>query len=492
MPPSLQSSLPKTLQRFTEAPIIIGGCGRSGTTLLASILSCHPRIAAIGPETRIFAEGAYPADETPVDVPFNLHSLEPHLAAAPSSTRRWCEKTPRNVHAFGRICERFEGRVHLLNVVRDGRDVVCSFHPDDPRQPWISPERWVADTRAGLQSKHLPQVHTVRYEDLVQRFEETVTALSEAIGEPDPSPFLRYPEGATLTQHAAWAGRARQISASSIGRYRKPKNTLYSQALMKHPDAQDLLHRCGYQVVDGHELQGAPRAWTQPIANFPGPALGPTVAGKLQKALQRHERHRPAAQVQTLLSRLNWAKNKTRHPAIFIVGAPSSGAEVLASLLQAHPQLFVLPADAHLLQTVRTEAVPRAYAKLADSLQLEDGVLWVDPAPKNLAFAEILRSVFPQSRLLVVTQPIEEAAHSLAGRIGTEYAAKVQVRTAMARAMQVARWPNAMRVDRLQQDPRAWMQRVLRFLNLPYSADIDTQIEALGPHFQRLKEATLP
>ncbi len=484
-----QVDLPEQLRRFSGVPIIIGGCGRSGTTLVASILSCHPRIGVIGPETRAFAEGAYPAEEPPRQLPFNLHALGPHLTAMPSGAVRWCEKTPRNVHSFGRICEFFKGRVHLLHLVRDGRDVVCSFHPDDPRQPWISPERWVEDTRAGLQAAHLPQVHTVRYEDLVERFEETVRALAAAIGEPDPAPFLDYPEGATLTEHAAWSGRARKVSAASIGRHTKPQNKPYAQALMHHPEAQDLLHRCGY---DGPAAAVTPpQAWTHHFCELPGPGPGPLLALRAQQALQRRNLHRPAARLQDMLSHVRWAKTESQHSAIFIVGASSSGAEVLASLLRAHPQLFVLPADAHLLQTVRADEVPRAYENLAQGLKLEPGVCWVDPAPKNLAFAETLRSVFPQSRLLVVTQPLEAVIHSLTGRVGTHHAATVQARTATSRALQVARWPNAMRVDQLQNGPKSWMQRVLRFLNLPYDPSIDLQIESLAPHFRRLKDATL-
>ncbi len=37
-----------------KCPIIIGGCGRSGTTLLLSILGSHPNIQAIKDETGLF------------------------------------------------------------------------------------------------------------------------------------------------------------------------------------------------------------------------------------------------------------------------------------------------------------------------------------------------------------------------------------------------------------------------------------------------------
>ena len=43
------------------SPLIIGGCGRSGTTLLLSVLSAHPKVLAIPHETEAFCPGAYGA-----------------------------------------------------------------------------------------------------------------------------------------------------------------------------------------------------------------------------------------------------------------------------------------------------------------------------------------------------------------------------------------------------------------------------------------------
>ena len=44
-------------KRFVNPPVYIGGCGRSGTTLLLSILSAHPEIFGCPRELNLFENG---------------------------------------------------------------------------------------------------------------------------------------------------------------------------------------------------------------------------------------------------------------------------------------------------------------------------------------------------------------------------------------------------------------------------------------------------
>ncbi len=250
---------PKQAQRILELgrkPIIIGGCGRSGTTLLLSILSCHPNILAIGKETWALCPDGYTPDgdykKTPkLDVPFGLWRIYRNLIDQQISHnfKRWCEKTPRNVIYFERILRHFGERVRIIHMVRDGRDVVTSKHPRKPYQFWITPHRWVQDVSAGRKVENQPQVLTIRYEDLLLDYEKTVRLICEFIEEEFVSTFLSYPESATVRSGRAWFIPAREIHTLSIGRWKDPRYAQRIDSLLSEPMAMDLLLYYGYDIA---------------------------------------------------------------------------------------------------------------------------------------------------------------------------------------------------------------------------------------------------
>ena len=66
-------------QRLSRmSPIVIGGCARSGTTLLLSVLSCHPNVYAIPVETQALCPTAYDA-EPRSDASFDVAAIQRHL-----------------------------------------------------------------------------------------------------------------------------------------------------------------------------------------------------------------------------------------------------------------------------------------------------------------------------------------------------------------------------------------------------------------------------
>ncbi len=232
------------LRQLTGVPILIGGCGRSGTTLLSSILSTHPHIAVAAEESRAFiARWKMGERDTRVRIGRVYRGLLTHEIQA--SATRWCEKTPRNILVVPKILAYFTGRVKILQIVRDGRDVVTSVHPKHPELYHVEPERWVTDVTVGLDAAKLPQVHTFRYEDLVLRYRETMDAVMRFLDE-DPELLGTYPVDATVQQHKAWWEKARPISASSIGRFREERFAGRVAALLALPGARDLLVRYGY------------------------------------------------------------------------------------------------------------------------------------------------------------------------------------------------------------------------------------------------------
>ena len=219
-----------------HAPIVIGGCGRSGTTLLLSILGAHPNILAFPEELYAF----YP-------FPFRLSYL---LDALPQTTekrewRRWCEKTPKNVRAFGEIWDAFDGEVRLVHVVRDGRAVVTSHHPNAPERYYVSPQRWIADVSAGLACGD--RAHLIRYEDLVSAPEQTLRSLCEFIGEDFDERLLNFEQYSTVLENKAWPGhKARALHQTQVNSWQASEHLARVEAFMEEPGSAELMARLGY------------------------------------------------------------------------------------------------------------------------------------------------------------------------------------------------------------------------------------------------------
>src|SRR6188508_3415491 len=94
------------------APIVLGGCGRSGTTLLRMMLDSHRRICC-GPESSLFRRRALDADALADRFGFPRDAVRAIYASSRSrpafieefaalcmreaGKQRWAEKTPRNI-----------------------------------------------------------------------------------------------------------------------------------------------------------------------------------------------------------------------------------------------------------------------------------------------------------------------------------------------------------------------------------------------------------
>ncbi len=182
--------------RSDFAPIVLGGCGRSGTTILRMMLDSHPAICC-GPESNVFRRGAIDADELARKFDLDPAQIRAAHAAATSrpafieafatlcmeraGKRRWAEKTPRNIRRVDAIFRHFP-RVRFVHVLRDGRDVACSLrtHPRHkvvdgklvPVQTWKPiagcARRWRNDIERSRPYWSDPRFVTLRYEDLVR------------------------------------------------------------------------------------------------------------------------------------------------------------------------------------------------------------------------------------------------------------------------------------------------------------------------------------
>jgi hypothetical protein len=230
--------------QFTEPPVIIGGCARSGTTLLISILSCHPNIHTILTETQLLCIGAF--DKPPTCRPPDLAALYDwlHGEKIQETARRWCEKTPRNALCFAQIREALPD-AKLVSVVRDGRDVCTSRHPGNPTDYWVPAGRWLREIEA---AECATNVYTLRYEDIVLNYEPAMFKLLAWIGEDWHPRLYDYPAHALITESGAWSHPAIPLYSTTIGRWAAPEHADRLAEFYAQPGTREMLERLGYEV----------------------------------------------------------------------------------------------------------------------------------------------------------------------------------------------------------------------------------------------------
>lgn len=211
-------------------PILIGGCGSSGTTLVKTLLNTHSKIVC-GPEMSVFdrpviydismtdlynrwqskafdyfdqgcvfplridGKGSYFAFsrdeyhndlftdflfETVTEVREFWSSYFSEYAKK-KGKEIWAEKTPNNVYCIGKFLDWFpQGR--FINVLRDGRDVIASLVETRGFDPFRAIFRWITSVAAYQEYEYFPRVYCVRYENLVQKPEATMAALIGWLG----------------------------------------------------------------------------------------------------------------------------------------------------------------------------------------------------------------------------------------------------------------------------------------------------------------------
>ena len=189
------------------SPIILGGCGSSGTTVIRVTLESHPRIFC-GPESTVFLSRVTSPSEIAKRYGFeaarivdlqrrsrsqaefiDLFQMECLRAA---SKDIWAEKTPKNVTRLDFLFRHFPNS-RFVHIIRDGRDVVCSLLT----RPWMKlPEgsrgtphaievcisSWENDVSAGLKHQDDPRYCEVYYEDFVHDTETTMRRLLADLG----------------------------------------------------------------------------------------------------------------------------------------------------------------------------------------------------------------------------------------------------------------------------------------------------------------------
>jgi hypothetical protein len=256
---------------YTSAasPVVLGGCSRSGTTLLRCLLGAH-RSLYIGPETAILSVGNRNIDHLARVTELAPECLRGYYRRsscmgqfaelvlsdlmAQSGKQRWGEKTPANVRRLERIF-RFFPQARFVHIIRDGRDVVCSLrtHPkyrfEEGRRvptgivnPWTQcVAEWIDDVHAGLKWRGDPRYYELQYEVLVSDPQGALRPLLGWLGEEwDPAVLQSYQtDGLELQPRLAGA-----IDSGSVGRWRQDLPEEARQSF--EPAARQLLTELGY------------------------------------------------------------------------------------------------------------------------------------------------------------------------------------------------------------------------------------------------------
>jgi Sulfotransferase family len=200
-------------------PVLVGGCSRSGTTLLGAMMGWGEGRLTV-PEAdfkwELFAAGAVRGDDVDLaragdllraDPKFRLWGIEPPavdrigmpfaefmsylvaqhaLVRGASAQVAWVDHTPANIR-FVPTFNRVLPGARFVHVVRDGRAVAASVIPLDwgPNTASEAARHWALQVAAGLAAAEAlgpDLVHTVRFEDLVLEPERTLKSVCEFAG----------------------------------------------------------------------------------------------------------------------------------------------------------------------------------------------------------------------------------------------------------------------------------------------------------------------
>jgi hypothetical protein len=204
-------------------PVVIGGCARSGTSLLRVMIDSHPNIYC-GPETGLLYLKTLSSKKIlGLSKKFNIPEKQIQRLKKQTSSYiqfiesfftllrelegkpRWGEKSPANILHLDRIYQHFPNS-QFIHIIRDGRDTASSLKRF-PRYKMLNDKRveldtnnpldhcirrWVRDVREGLRWRGDPRYIEVKYEELIQNEEKTLRKIFRFLNEPWKQEVLKY------------------------------------------------------------------------------------------------------------------------------------------------------------------------------------------------------------------------------------------------------------------------------------------------------------
>lgn len=240
----------RNYRSFDMEPIIIGGAPRSGTTLLLAILGAHSAIHSVKTETMAFSL-IRPDKRARKNHRHNMRKFLSYLLLEniEPAARRWCEKTPNNIHHIQTINEEFRGKVKFIHIIRDGRDVVTSKHPTRPGEYYVEPETWIDNVTWGLKVQDLPNMHTIKYEDILNNFHASISALLKHLDLDWEESLKNFHASTTVSSNVAFEkGKVRALHKESAKKWMRPEHRERLEEFYKNKEAVALLEQLGYDT----------------------------------------------------------------------------------------------------------------------------------------------------------------------------------------------------------------------------------------------------
>ncbi len=260
-------------------PFFIVGCGRSGTTLLRTMLNHHPEVAIPlesffivdylrTPKTvplsrlRSMLNDEYELKEWGLDLtgetfdgcetPRQLITKLHERYTAEHGKTRWGQKTPRLIR-FGDLLKTNYPKAKFIIVLRDPRATVNSLMKSNVHSANVlfASKRWAADVREGLALKQTypDDVLEIRYEDLVTEPEQNLKRVCDFLDIAYDPAMLDYHESGVKEYSSYYdqihARLAQPPQASRIDAWRdelKPEDIAIIEAI-----CGDLMEQVGYQ-----------------------------------------------------------------------------------------------------------------------------------------------------------------------------------------------------------------------------------------------------
>ena len=227
-------------------PIIVGGCHRSGTSLIRRILNSHSHIHC-GPEVKFFRDfygdylndpirhGRFMASARSVlpegdllEVLGRAFVALHERAAGRAGKPRWADKNPENVLYLDQWGKLLSDEWLMIHCVRNPLDTLASIK--EVRFPFVIPADLNARidfydryTRAGLDfgSIHPGRYYRVLYEQLVSSPRTVLEGMMQWLGEefePEQMEFNRFPHQSGLEDPKI--SDTHEIHSESVGRWR--------------------------------------------------------------------------------------------------------------------------------------------------------------------------------------------------------------------------------------------------------------------------------